>query len=79
MINMALKGYFQEPRVAEIRSKKFTKEINTNLVDHILDLNNDEYLIIKDNLIPEEFYEQPRKFMKHGQEIKLKRDMDRDT
>lgn len=70
---MALKKYFQEPIVTEIRSKRFSKEINSDLADHILDLNNDEYLIIKSNLIPEEFYEEPRKFMKHGHVVQIPR------
>ena len=70
---MALKKYFQEPTATEIRSKKFTKEINNNLADHILDLSDDEYLIIKDNLIPEEFYESPGKFMKHGHVVEVPR------
>lgn len=67
------KKYFQEPTVAEIRSKRFVKEVDINLVDYILNLRDDEYLVIKTNLIPEEFYEEPRKFMKHGNTVDIPR------
>ncbi len=68
------KGFFREPLVTDIRKYISVKEIDENLIDEILNLGSDEAVVIKTRLIPGD-YENSRKFMKHGRDVKIARFM----
>ncbi len=67
-----LKIFFHEPTAAAIKNYKSVINISEDFIDHILDLSDNEAAIIERNLIPEGF-SSPRKFIKHGKEVKPKR------
>lgn len=70
--NMKTKSFFVQPTAAQIKKYASIREVSSDLVNEILKLEEGEAIIIRRNLIPPR-YKQPRKFMKHGQEVKTRR------
>jgi len=70
-MNHQKKSFFQEPNKAHILRVN-TVNADDNLVGRIENLNENEALIIEARLIPIQF-PYPRKFLKHGEEVKPKR------
>ena len=68
MKNYPKKTFFEEPSKSNIL-KVTTISANSDLVDRIENLQENEALIIETGLIPLK-YETPRKFLKHGLEVK---------
>jgi len=66
------KLFFQEPTATTIENYIYVRHISEDFIDNILDISDDEAVIIEGDLIPEGF-RSPRKFIKHGKEVKLKR------
>lgn len=66
------KLFFQEPTATTIEDYSYVRYISQDFIDNILDISDDEAVVIEGNLIPEGF-KSPRKFIKHGREVKLKR------
>ncbi len=67
------KSYFSERSEAQIRKELRLKEASEGLIETIVQLEpSSEGLVIRADLIPVS-YDSPRKFMKHGPEVKLPR------
>lgn len=69
---MKPKPYFRQPTAAQIRRYKTIREISDHVVDNVLDLKDSEAAIIRADLIPRQF-DGARRFMKHGDEVKIRR------
>jgi len=68
------KEFFRVPSAAEILGNDRIIEVSDDMVNSILSLYKDQSIIIKRGLVPESF-ESSRKFMKHGPEVKPKRQL----
>ncbi len=66
------KTFFKEPTAGKILKYERIKEIRENIVNNIMGLGEHEAGVIYADLIPRT-YESPRKFMKHGTDVKLHR------
>ena len=71
MKNYPKKKFFSEPTKAEIKKLNLTSA-DSNLVEIIENLEGNQGLIIETRLVPES-YQNPRKFLKHGPEVKIPR------
>jgi len=66
------KKFFEQPTAAQIKKYTLVREISEDLIDNILGLREDGAVIIRRDLVPEKF-DGPKKFMKHGREVKVRR------
>ncbi|MAH32847.1 MAG: hypothetical protein QF798_04010 [Candidatus Woesearchaeota archaeon] len=66
------KEFFKEPTAAKILKYSKISTISKDLVNRILNMSFDEAAIIEADLIPKD-YDNSRKFLKHGPEVKLRR------
>lgn len=69
---MEIKQFFKTPSLAEISKYKNHREISENLIENLLNINPDEAIIIRKDLIPSK-YPNAKKFKKHGIEIIIPR------
>ncbi len=69
---MVEKNFFKEPGASEIRDYGIVRSFSDNLVKNILYLYEDQGGVIERRLIPESF-DTGRRFMKHGDDVKLPR------
>lgn len=66
------KQFFEEKTAAEIKRYDNVREVYDELIRNVEECRRDSGLIIKTDLIPEE-YESSRKFLKHGRDLKIPR------
>ncbi len=71
---MKKKSFFREPSVSKIcHSRAPIEARRESLIELLLNVEENRYLVLEEELIPERFYGNPRKFLKHGPMIPLKR------
>lgn len=73
MIMREQKKFFKRLTEDQIIKLSSVREISDNLVEQILGLQKNQAVIIKKDLYSPEKFQDPRKFLKYGGEVKIKR------
>jgi len=67
------KKFFERPTEDQIMKFSSIREISDNLINQILELQENQAVIIKKDLYNLEKFSGPKKFLKYGGEVKIKR------